>query len=312
MFDAARLFVLSALYYFGFTYAAFVALKQRVTSAAVAEAAVLSPSEPVPHRRFNVLIGIRALKLMIMLTSMALLSFVGAERFPLFAEMRVIFMYTLLFSPPFTQQEIYDQLFAPLLVRVGTFALSLQTSNFLSRRVPLFVVGRCVNIGIAAMNYTQRHHALDEDAVRDIVSGLVFSKRALEQVADLSREADGATYAQMAQNSNFAVGVFTSRVKRALLNESADEEAGVSDARPPRGVVVREEEGARHSYDIPVATASHTTSSMGSPMSGGRVDGLVESIHSERDFQESDGATGRRSGRSGRDKRKKRKLFGIF
>ncbi|KPI85786.1 hypothetical protein ABL78_5143 [Leptomonas seymouri] len=308
MFDAARLFVLSSLYYFGFTYAAFTALKQRVTFEDAADSTVPSPNRQSPHRRTNVLIGIPALKLMIMLTAMALLSYAGAECFPLFAELRVIFMYTLLFSPPFTQQEIYDQLFAPLLVRGGTLALSLQTTNFLSRKLPLFIVRRCVDVGIASMNYAQRHHAVDEDAVRDIVSGLVFSKRALQQVADLSREADGATYAEIARDSNFAVGVFASRVKRALLNEH---EVNEFDSGAPMGRVVRDER-SWFSRDSPAGMTPFSSSSAGSPISGGRADGLVESIHSEEGFFGSGDAEGVRSNRSHGNKPRRRKLFGLF
>lgn len=313
MLDSARLLVLSSLYYFGFTYAAFTALKQRVILLEEGEGESSSPSppnaQPAPQRP-KVLIGIPALKLMIMLTSMALLSFVGAEWFPLFAEMRVIFMYTLLFSPPFTQQEIYDQLFGPLLVRGGTLALALQTSNFLSRKVPLFVARCCVDCGIAAMNYVQRHHTLSEDAVKDILSGLVFSRRALQQVADLSRDADGATYVAIARDSNFAVGVFASHVKRALLNEEAEGE-GEGEIEVPRAPVpvgrVTRETDSWYPRDVPVATAW-----TGSPTSNGRPDGLVESIHSERDFQGANAAEVRRSDRSGREKRKRRKLFGLF
>ncbi|KPA86504.1 hypothetical protein ABB37_00652 [Leptomonas pyrrhocoris] len=308
MFNSARLFVLSALYYFGFTYAAYTALKQRVAFVEVAEPTGLSSNGQAPHRNPTVRIGIPALKLMIMLTSMALLSVVGAEWFPLFTEMRVIFMYTLLFSPPFTQHEMYDQLFAPLLIRGGTFVLSLQTSNFLSRKVPLFVVRCCVDVGIAAMNYAQRRHAVDEDAVRDVVSGLVFSKRALHQVADLSREADGATYAEIARESNFAVGVFTSRVKRALLNEHAADEV---DGGVPTGRVVWNVDSL-FSQGIPVVTASSATFSADPPVSGGGADGLVDSNYRERDFQGSREAEAHRDGRSRRDKSKKHKLFGLF
>lgn len=310
MFDSLRLFVLSSLYYFGFTYAAFTALEQRVTSEE--EVGVSAPSSPneqgSPRRRTRVVLGLPALKLMIMLTTMALFSFVGAECLPLFAELRVIFMYTLLFSPAFTQQEIYDQVFAPLLVRGGTLALSLQTTNFISRKVPLFVTRRCVDLGIAAMNHAQRSKALDQDAVRDILSGLVFSQRALQQVADLSRETDGATYAEIARDSNFAVGVFTSRVKRALLNEH---EEGEVYTRAPTGRVVRGEEEdraeGRFARGVPTATASAFASSVGSRAS----DGLVESIHSERDY-EGGGDERRRGDRTRRDKRKKHNFWGLF
>lgn len=300
MLDSLRMLVLSVLYYFGFTYAAFTALGQRVTFDEEEEEVEVT-GQP-PQRRTKVLIGTPALKLMIMLTSTALLSFVGAEWFPLFAEMRVIFMYTLLFSPPFTQQEIYDQVFAPLLVRGGTLALSLQTSNFLSRKVPLFIVRHCVDCGIAAMNYAQRHHALDEDAVRDILSGLAFSKRALREVADLSRETDGAAYAAIARDSNFAVGVFTSRVKRALLNEPEPEE---EEAPVPRGRVARE----RDTWGSTVS--SLTATAVESLDSSGWSNGQVESIHSEQDFQVGE-RDGRRGGGSRRDKRKKHKFFGLF
>lgn len=316
MLDSARLFVLSALYYFGFTYAAFTALQQRVTSQEVAEPSVLSPAGEGPHRRSKIVIGIPALKLMVMLTSMALLSFLGAECLPLFAEMRVIFMYTLLFSPTFTQQEIYGQVFAPLLVRGGSFALSLQTSNFLSRKVPLFVVRRCVHLGIAAMNHVQRSHALDEDAVRDIVSGLVFSQRALKQVEELSRETDGATYAALARESNFAVGVFTSHVKRALLTEAGDEddnrearEEGRRGGPVPTGRVVQEEESSPlWSNTVPLARAATA-----SPVLGGqRSDGLVDSARRDRDTRSLGSDSDRQSEGGRRDKRKKHKIFGLF
>ncbi|KAK7200847.1 hypothetical protein NESM_000143200 [Novymonas esmeraldas] len=315
MFDSLRLLVLSCLYYFGFTYAAFIALKQRSTTV-VSSHSQSSPSpsstaeDGRPQRRM-VLIGIPALKLMIMLTSMALLSLVGADWFPLFAEMRVILMYTLLFAPPFTQQELYDQLFAPLLVRGGAFAVSLQTNDVLSRKLSLFVVRRCVDVSIAAMNYTQRSRSVDNDAVRDILSGLRFSQRALQQVADMARESDGVAYAQLAQDSNFAVGIFTSHVRRALVAEEEEESReGEVNARVPLGRVVREDH-ADPARSLPTATAS--TSAM-SPLSDTRSDsnGLVESLHSVVSHTSSETSDGGRSDRSRRGERKRKRLFGLF
>ncbi|KAG5492836.1 hypothetical protein JKF63_01416 [Porcisia hertigi] len=276
MFDALRLVVLSFLYYFGFIYASFTALKQRTTTVVTAERPVVSPtSGNVTHPRNTILIGVPALKLMIMLTSMALLSLVGAEWVPLFLEMRVIFMYTLLFAPPFTQQELYDQLFGPLLVRGGTFVLSLQRSDFFSRRVSLFVVRCCVNGSIAAMNYTQRSHSLDEDAVRDILSGLRFSQRALQQVADMTRESEGATYAQIARESSFPVGIVTSHVRRA--REAKNWRDNLRDRPPLVGRVV-ENQHMDPSSAWPIAAASLSSTSM---FSNTRSDELLESLHSE-------------------------------
>ncbi|KAG5467001.1 hypothetical protein LSCM1_01179 [Leishmania martiniquensis] len=235
MLDSLRLLVLSFLYYFGFTYAAFTALKQRVTTA---EPSGLSAvAEGVPPPRAKVLIDIAALKLMMMLTSVAMLSLVGADWCPLFAEMRVIFMYTLLFAPPFTQQELYDQLFAPLLVRGGTFALSLQSGDVFPRKISLFVVRRCIDVAIAVMNYTQRSCILDADAALDILSGLRLSQRALQQVAEMTRQSEVTTYADMARDSNFAVGIVTAQVRRALLVGSGTEE---SNARTPHRRMMRD------------------------------------------------------------------------
>lgn len=316
MFNSLRLLALSFFYYFGFTYAAFISIKQRTTTVVMAD----TPAEGAPRPQVKVLIGIPALKLMIMLTSMALLSLVGADWFPLFAEMRVIFMYTLLFAPPFTQQELYDKLFAPLLLRGGSFALSLQTSDFLSRKVSLFLVRRCVDIGIAAMNYTQRSRSLDDAAVRDILSGLRFSQRALQEVADLARASDGATYTQLAQDSNFAVGIFTSHVRRALVAEAEHE---TFNARAPLGRVVHEDDADSQS-SLPVATA--TTSTM-SPLASTRSDGFSETLNTLHSYTASESvdddgtASGGRSGAGAVDRRDRsrrgggrhrKKFLGLF
>ncbi|KAG5491320.1 hypothetical protein JIQ42_01219 [Leishmania sp. Namibia] len=291
MFDSLRLLVLSFLYYFGFTYAAFTALQQRVTTVTMVESSGLSaPTESAPPPWAKVLIGVPALKLMIMLTSMAMLSLLGADWLPLFAEMRVIFMYTLLFAPPFTQQELYDQLFAPLLVRGGTFALSLQKSDFLSRKVSLFVVRLCVDIAIAAMNYAQRSRSLDDNATLDILSGLRFSQRALQQVAEMARESEGATYTHMARDSNFAVGIFASHVRRALMVGSDGEE--LHDRIPHRRTMRGDDTDRKRGSHVTAASLPEM-SSLPRP----RADGLMDDVHGEYAY------TASQSGEVGRPNR---------
>ncbi|CAG9582772.1 hypothetical protein LMJF_35_4140 [Leishmania major strain Friedlin] len=253
MFESLRLLVLSLLYYLGFAYAAFTALKQRSTTVVMAEPSALSPATAnAPRPGTTVEIGIRALKLMIMLTTMALLSLVGADWFPLFAEMRVIFMYTLLYVPPFAQQELYDQLFAPLLVRGCALAFSPQTREVVARTVSLFVVRRCIDVAIAAMDCTECRRVLGADAARDISSSLQFCQRALQQAADRTRESGSAASAQIARDRNVAVGFFTSQVRRALM---ARKERGGFSARIPLGRVVRDEHVDPES-SLSVATAA--------------------------------------------------------
>lgn len=237
--NSVRLFVLSFFYYFGFAYASFQALKERsfisVESPASPAASTTDGALGVPRRRPPVQqlrLGLPALKLMIMVTSMALLSIAGADMLPLFAELRLIFLYTLLFAPPFTQRELYDQYAGPLLVRGGSLAISLQTSDFLSRRVALWAVRRCVGTAVALMNYVERCGTVEAAAVRDIMGGLVFSRRALQQTEEMTREADGKTYAQLAKNSNFAVDIFTSKVRRILREEYATVGGGESGGWP--------------------------------------------------------------------------------
>ncbi|GET92935.1 hypothetical protein, unknown function [Leishmania tarentolae] len=253
MFDSLRLFVLSVLYYFGFIYAAFTAVKQRSTTVVMGEQ--LAFSHTTENGRLpstKVQIGIPALKLMIMLTIMALLSLVGADWFPLFLEMRVICMYTLLYSPPFAQQELYDQLFAPLLVRGGAFALSPRTRDIVARTVSLFVARRCVDVAIAAMDYTECSRILGADAARDIMISLQFSQRALKKAADVTRESERAIYAQTTRDRNVTAGIFTPHAQRDLMPRKAREDFC---ARIPLGRVVRDDHVDPES-SLPVATAS--------------------------------------------------------
>lgn len=306
MFDSLRLLVLSLLYYLGFTYAAFTALKQRSTTAVTVVPSALSPATAnAPRQGTKVQIGIPALKLMIMLTTMALLSLVGADWFPLFAEMRVIFMYTLLYAPPFAQQELYDQMFAPLLARVGALALSPQTRDVAARTVSLFVVRRCIDVAIAAMNYTECSRIIGADAARNILSSLQFCQRALQQAADMTRESEGATYAQIARDRNFSVGVFTSHVRRVLMARKEEEDFS---ARIPLGRIVRDEHVDPES-SLPVATAS--LSAMSSFFSTTR-DGLVGSLHNEYSHSGLECSEGGRSDRLRRGDRHRRELSGIF
>ncbi|AYU83221.1 hypothetical protein LdCL_350047200 [Leishmania donovani] len=306
MFDSLRLLVLSFLYYLGFTYAAFAALKQRSTTVVTAGPPAPSPATAnAPRPGTKVEIGVPALKLMIMLTTMALLSLVGADWFPLFAEMRVIFMYTLLYAPPLAQQELYDQLFAPLLVRGGALALSPQTRDVVARTLSLFVVRRCIDVAIAAMNYTECSRILGADAARDILSSLQFCQRALQQTAAITRESGRATYAQIARDRNFAVGAFTSHVRRALMSRKEREDFS---ARIPLGRVVRDEHVDPES-GLPVATASlWATSSFSSTTR----DGLVGSLHDEYSHSGLESGEGGRTDCLRRGVDHRAKLSGIF
>ncbi|CAM43631.1 hypothetical protein, unknown function [Leishmania braziliensis MHOM/BR/75/M2904] len=303
MFDSLRLLVLSFLYYFGFAYAAFTALKQRSTRIVVAESSVTTlMAANARCLRTKVSIDIPSLKLMIMLTSMALLSLLGADWFPLFAEMRVIFMYTLLFAPPLAQQELYDQLFAPLLAHAGTVVRSPKIRGFFSRKVPLFLVRLCVDVAIAFVNYTQRSRSLDGNAAQDILRGLQFSQRALQQVPDVPLESEGATHAHSARDSSGAADI--KNVRRALIVEKATK--GFN-AHIPLGRVVRDNYIDPES-SLSVATASLSTMS---PFSSTRGDGLLTSLHSEYLHSALEGSGDSQTDDVRRGCRNHKKVFGI-
>lgn len=162
--------VTEALFHAGLLYAAVTALDQRRVE------------------KDSILIAPAALKLWVVLGFLSFLSCLGLTGVPLFAEFRVIFVYLLLFAPPASQEEIYDKAFAPLLLRIGTWIKSVQSSTLLSRRLSLFVVAQCTNVSLVAMNYARRHSVLEEDAIADITGGLIFTQRALGDVAQAERD----------------------------------------------------------------------------------------------------------------------------
>lgn len=189
-----RLYTIASLTQAGYLYAAWTVLRsgkrevQVISSSEVSGAGAAAGSTVASRERFT--LDTACLKLCIMVTAAACLELLGADAFPLFPEMRVITMYLLLFAPLSTQREVYDKAFSPLLVKLGNSVTSLNSSDFLTKRIILFLVRRFVALCIAMMNYVDRCGTLEQDAIKDILGGLVFSRRALDDVAASEREAD--------------------------------------------------------------------------------------------------------------------------
>ncbi|CAD2216607.1 hypothetical protein AGDE_08502 [Angomonas deanei] len=186
--------VYSLLIQVAFLYAAFTALQQRYVSQSVCghgeegEAAAQDGCNTGADTRNRRRIAVPALKLWIMLMTTTAVTRVGLHAVPLFDEMRILALYFILLGPPASQAEVYDKLFYPCISRVSDAFLNIQHRTKLLRIVALRVVRWHIFMSVVLLNYVCKCEALTDVETKEILSGLLFSRRALDDIAKLENE----------------------------------------------------------------------------------------------------------------------------
>ncbi|CCW61389.1 unnamed protein product [Phytomonas sp. EM1] len=183
MFNTVRGFVNSSLLNVAFLYAVFTTLR-RAQRRPVEPEKVVQGLAPLT----SITLGIPELKLWVMLTSLAALSFVRVDVIPLLTEIRVIVAYILVFSPSFTQQEVYDMFFSPFLSQLTALVRSFHRGTAL-KWLALFVVRYMVALAVVIMNYIECCGSMDPETVKEIIDGLMLTKRTLDEAASCQANA---------------------------------------------------------------------------------------------------------------------------
>lgn len=183
-----RGFLTAVMFNAGLGYAAFLALHSlfsHLSRSSLSSKDQQSPSPPDADEKKHTdgaELLLRALKLWIILTFLSSLSYLGADCIPLFLELRAIFTWLLLCVPPTSHVTVYDCAFEPLFLHIGAAITALTRKKMFARKVGLCAVRGCVELGVLITKCVQQSGELEEDAVHDIVGGLLFTRRALQDV----------------------------------------------------------------------------------------------------------------------------------